>query len=214
MLWQIFQAYPAAFIFTVLVPIIGGVGAATFGTWGGYENLKHQFTEDERARRIEQTVNDIHNDKTGVLGTLKLLQFFATKLDAAGKRDAVLVALIDQYQQLSRAAELFGKMSQSDSSREKEKIATEILTILNQDIVRTLVRDDLPGKPLLIEVAPNSFRVIFSVPMRIPPKLTFLGLPAGISPVVTDKSEISFTVNFLPLSIPIRTFGFKADAEL
>jgi hypothetical protein len=214
MLWQIFQAYPATFIFTVLVPIIGGLGAATFGTWGGYENLKHQFTEDERARRIEQTVKDIHEDQTGVHSTLKLLESFDNKLSAAGKRDAVLVALISQYQQLSRATELFGQMSHSDSSKDQGKIATEILKILNQDVVRTLVRNDLPGKPLLIEVAPNSFRVIFNVPMRVPPKLTFLGLPAGVAPVVTDESEISFSVNFLPVSIPVQTFGFIADAEL
>jgi hypothetical protein len=105
-------------------------------------------------------------------------------------------------------------MSQSDSLQEKGKISTEILKILNQDVVRTLVRDDLPGKPLLIEVAPNSFRVIFNVPMRIPPTLTFLGLPEGVTASVSDKSEISFTVSFLPLSIPIHSFGFTAGADL
>jgi hypothetical protein len=44
--------------------------------------------------------------------------------------------------------------------------------------------------------------------------LTFPGLPAGVSPVVTDESEISFTVKFIPLSIPIHTFGFIADDRL
>ena len=109
---------------------------------------------------------------------------------------------------------MFGQMSQSDPTEDKGKIANDILKILNQDVVRTLVRDDLPGKPLVIEVVPNTFRVIFNVPMRISPKLTFPGLPAGVSPVVTDESEISFTVKFFPLSIPIHAFGFIADARL
>jgi hypothetical protein len=111
MLWQIFQAYPAAFIFTVLVPIIGGLGAATFGSWGGYENLKHQFNEDERARRIEEGVNAIRDNKTELQSTLHVLESYNDQLQAAGKRDAVLIALINKYQQLSRAAALFGQMS-------------------------------------------------------------------------------------------------------
>jgi len=56
--------------------------------------------------------------------------------------------------------------------------------------------------------------IVFNVPMRIPPKLTFPGLPAGVSPVVSDEAEISFTVKFIPLSIPIHTFGFIADDRL
>ena len=56
--------------------------------------------------------------------------------------------------------------------------------------------------------------IVFNVPMRIPPKLTFPGLPAGVSSVVSDESEISFTVKFIPLSIPIHTFGFIADDRL
>jgi hypothetical protein len=217
MFWQLFQTYPWGVITTVVLPIITGLVAIIGGiVWSGagYENLKHQFTEDERARRIEETVTAIHEDKTDIQGALKLFEFYDNRLAEAGKRDAVLVALINQYQQLSRAIELFGQMSQGDSLQEKGKISTEILKILNQDVVRTLVRDDLPGKPLLIEVAPNSFRVIFNVPMRIPPTLTFLGLPEGVTASVSDKSEISFTVSFLPLSIPIHSFGFTASADL
>jgi hypothetical protein len=213
MFWQLFQAYPAIFICTVLVPIIGGFAAGVIGAWGGYANLNHQFTEDERARRIEETVTAIYEDTTGVQNTLKLFQSYDSRLAETGMRDAVLVAFINQYQQLLRAAELFGQMSQSDPSQDKGKIATEMLKILNQDVVRTLVRDDLPGKPLIIEVAPNSFRVIFAVPMRIPPTLTFLGLPEGVTASVSDKSEISFTVSFFPPSIPIHNFGFTASAD-
>jgi hypothetical protein len=214
MLWQLFQAYPGIFVFTVLGPIIAGVGAAMFGAWGGYENLKHQFATDQQSQRIEDKVTSLGINNDALISTLHLLEARDEKLKSSGKRDTVLVALINQYQQLSKAVALFGEYSHRDTSEEQGKVAAKILDILNQDIVRTFARNDLPGKPLIIELAPNSFRVIFNVPMPIPPKLTFLGLPAGVSPVVTDASEISFTVNFLPLSIPIQTFGYTADAEL
>jgi len=86
--------------------------------------------------------------------------------------------------------------------------------ILDQDVVRTVVRDDLPGKPLVMELAPNSFRVIYPVPMRAAPNLVFTGLPEGVSAVVSDKTEIRFSVSFLPTSIPVKTFGVMASAEL
>ena len=144
--------------------------------------------------------------------TLKLLKSYDEKPSSAGKRDAVLTALIRQYQRLSQAAAEFGKFSQRDTSQDNGKIAAIIMDILNRDIVQTTGRTDLPGQPLQIQIAVNSYRVIF--PMRIPPKLTFTGLPDGVSASVGDASEISFTVTFLPISIPVTRFGFIADAEL
>jgi hypothetical protein len=41
----------------------------------------------------------------------------------------------------------------------------------------------------------------------------FTGLPVGVSAEVSDKSEISFSVSFLPISIPVKTFGVIASAE-
>ena len=209
-----FSAYPGTFIITILIPIIGGLGAAFFGAWGGYSNLKHQFASDQQSQRIEDKVSSLGINNDALVSTLHLLESRDEQLKLSGKRDTVLVDLINQYQQLSKAVTLFGEYGQIDTSKDQGKIATKILDILNQDIVRTFVRNDLPGKPLIIRLSPNSFRVIFNVPMRIPPKLTFLDLPAGVSPVVSDESEISFTVSFLPLSIPIQTFGYIADAEL
>jgi hypothetical protein len=213
MLWKLFDVYPAMFLLTIVAPLLGGFGAAVIGSWVGYENLKRQFSSSEQSRRIEQGVNDLRSNKSELAITLQLLESYNEKITAAGKRDAVLVALINQYQQLSRAAALFGQISHRDAWQDQGKVATEILKILNQDIVRALVRNDLPGKPLVIELAPNSFRVINPAPMRGPPNLTFTGLPEGVSAVVSDKSEISFTVSFLPVSIPVKTFGVIASAD-
>jgi hypothetical protein len=205
------RAYPWAFLSTIVFPIvvaIGAVGVAVVSSLAGFETLKERFASSQQSQRIEQGVG------SALQSTLRLLESYNEKLTAAGKRDAMLAAIINQYQRLSQAAALFGKMSHRDSSPEQGKIATEILTILNQDVVRALVRDDLPGKPLVIELEPNFFRVIYPVPMRVPPNLTFNGLPPGVSAEVSDKSEISFTVSFLPTSIPVKTFGVFASADL
>jgi hypothetical protein len=78
--------------------------------------------------------------------------------------------------------------------QDKGKIATIIMDILNRDIVRTTVRTGIPGQSLQIQIVVNSYG----------------GVPASVS----DAPEISFTVAFLPISMPVTRFGFIADAEL
>jgi hypothetical protein len=99
MFWKLFQMYPWSLITTVALPVVTGFVAVIGGiVWSqaGYENLKHQFAEDERARRIEENVNAIHQDNTTLQSTLALLNSYNDKLLAAGKRDEVLVALINR----------------------------------------------------------------------------------------------------------------------
>jgi hypothetical protein len=213
MFWELLGAYPMSFVASVIFPVLAGV-AAICGSFAGYENLKHQFDSDQQAKRIEEGVSSIRADSTAHAATLRLLESYEKKLTAAGKRDTVLTALINQYQRLSQANTLFGQFGHRDASQDQGKIAATILDILNKDVVQTTVRTDLPGQPLQIEIAPNSFRVIFAVPMRITPRLTFTGLPDGVSASVSDASEISFTVTFLPLTTPVTRFGMIADAEL
>jgi hypothetical protein len=213
MLRQLLDAYPVMFILTIVVPLVGGVGTGIVGSWLGYENLKRQFLSAQQAQRIEEGINTLSSNSPALTTTLDLLKSYNDRITAAGRRDAVLVALINQYQQLSRAAALFGQMDHTDTSGDQGKTASEILKILNVDVVRALPRDDLPGHPLVIELAPNSFRVIYPVPMAGIPTLSFSGMPPGVSPVVSDKSEISFAVSFLPISIPVKTFGVTASAD-
>lgn len=205
MFWQLFAAYPWGFIAKVILPAFAIVGSVIV-CLDGYESLQLQFARDDKLNRIDVGVESIE-DK------LELWKSANEKLAAAGRRDAVLTALINQYQRLSEATATFGKMTRRDTSQDQGKIAATILDILNKDLVRTMIRADIPGQPLQIEVSPNSYRVIFDVPMRIVPKLTFTGLPNGVSASVTDASEISFTVTFFPLSVPVTSFGFTADAE-
>jgi hypothetical protein len=218
MFWQLLNAYPWGLITTVILPLVGGVGAVIAGVFygaAGYETLKRQFVEDRRAERIEQSVTAIHEDKTDLQTTLALLSSFNDKLTAAGKRDEVLAALLNQYQLLVHAADMFGQqIGKQDTSQEQGKLATKILEILSEEIVRTIPRFDQPGNALIFETGPNCFRVVFAVPMARPPDITFTGVPQGATASVSDRSEISFTVTFYPPSIPVHTFGIIASAEL
>jgi hypothetical protein len=214
MLRQLFDAYPTMFILTIAVPLVGGLGTGVIASWVGYESLKRQLSSAQQTQRIEEGIKTLGSNSSALTTTLDVLKSYNDKITAAGRRDAVLVALINQYQQLSRAAALFGQMTRTDPSGDQGKVAAEILKILNQDVVHALPRNDLPGHPLVIELAPNSFRVIYPVPMRTAPELTFTGLPEGVSAVVSDKSEMSFAVSFLPTSTPVKTFGVVASADL
>jgi hypothetical protein len=217
MVFDVMRAYPWAFWSTVVSPLLVAIVAiigAVFSSLAGFESLKGRLASSQQSQRIDEGVSKLLSNDSERQTTLRLLESYNEKITAAGKRDATLAAIINQYQQLSRAAALFGQMSHRDPTPDQGKVATEILKILNQHVVRTLVREDLPGKPLVIELQPNSFRVIYPVPMRAPPNLTFKGLPAGVSAEVSDKSEISFTVSFLPASIPVKTFGVFASADL
>lgn len=86
---------------------------------------------------------------------------------------------------------------------------------LVETVIPTVRRDpQLPNDPLIINIAPNTFRVLFSVPMRIPPRLKFTGLPENVAADVIQNSEFGFTVLFTPPSVRVEKFGYEADAEL
>ena len=216
-LGELMRAYPGAFWATVVLPVVVALvalGGAAITGYSGFETLKGRLAASQASVQLQQKVDQLLADSSTIQSKIQTLSYYDQKLIEAGKRDKQLGDLITQYQHLSRAAVLFGEISRHDSSKDQGAIAAEILKILSQDILRIQVRNDLPGKPLIIELEPNTFRVIYPVPMRAPPELTFSGLPVGVSPHVLDKSTISFTVTFLPLSIPVKTFGAFASAEL
>ena len=70
------------------------------------------------------------------------------------------------------------------------------------------------GQALIIRTAPNTFRVIFAVPMRIAPDIQFNHLPQGVSATVVEKTNVGFTVIFTPQTIAVDKFDFVASAEL
>jgi hypothetical protein len=69
------------------------------------------------------------------------------------------------------------------------------------------------GPGLRVKLGVNLYRVINPVPMRVPPTLIFTGLPVGVEALVGEKSNIGFTVLFLPTYVPVDHFGWIANAE-
>lgn len=143
-----------------------------------------------------------------------VLKRYEQALQSANVRDATLEAVLVQYARQRAAADQFRKLSRKSPSEETQGLSDEILRILTEDVYPVRVDERLPGRPLIIRVARNVFRVLFAAPMRVPPRLQFNGLPEGNTPEVREVSRFGFTVVFYPENVEIETFGFTADAEL
>ena len=207
---DLLQSYPAAFLMAIVLPLVTGVVVAV----GGYETLRARADSDAQLNRIEQNTERILRQMPDVTSTLATLSRYEQTLAASGARDEALGAVLAQYKGMKRATEVWEKFRASTDHEEKYQLAAEVLDILSTNLIPVSVPDNLPSKPLILGLAPNMFRVLFAVPARIPPRLEFQGLPAGVHANVTENSKFGFTVVFEPTSIPVTNFGFIGDAEL
>lgn len=207
---DLLQNYPIAFFVTVVLPIVSGIVLAI----GGYDSLKARSGSDAQLSRIEQNTEQVLKQMPDVTVTLETLGRYERTLAAAGQRDEALTAVLAQYQGMKRASDTWDRLRASTNHEEKAKLASEVLDILSKNLIQVAAPESLPNRPLILSLGSNTFRVLFSVPMRIPPRLEFQGLPEGVHPEVTEKSEFGFTVRFAPATIPVTNFGFTADAEL
>lgn len=207
---DLFQNYPIAFLVTVVLPLLTGITVAI----GGYDTLKARADSDSQLNRIERNTEQTLRQMQDVTAKLATLNRYEQTLVAGGARDEALVAVLTQYKSMKRATETWEKFRAAANREEKYQLAAEVLDILSTNLIPVSTRDDLPSKPLILGLAPNTFRVLFEVPARIPPRLTFQGLPSGVHANVTENSKFGFTVVFEPTSIPVTNFGFIGDAEL
>jgi hypothetical protein len=204
------RLYPLMFLFTVVVPVL--VGVVTAGI--GYDNLRGRARGEHQQREIASTLSAI-KARVGDLGDSEaILHRYEQSLAKADFRDATLQSVLAQYSRLRQAADRFSRHNDASASEETSGLAEEIVSLLQQDIYPIRVDERLPGRPLLILVAPNAYRVLFDVPMRIPPRLTFYNLPEGTFSDVQAVTRFGFTVVFQPESIAVERFDFMADAEL
>jgi len=206
----LFASYPGAYLMTIVLPLVTGIIVA----FGGYETLKARAESDSQLNRIEQNTEAALKQLPDVTATLATLNRYEQTLAAAGARDEALAAVMAQYKGMKHAAETWERFRASKDHEEKYQLATEVLEILSTNLMPVSAPENLPSKPLILGLGTNAFRVIFAVPMRIPPKLSFHGLPPGTTAAVTEKSKFGFTVVFTPNNIPVSNFGFAASAEL
>lgn len=207
---ELLQNYPVAFFVTVALPLITGVVLAV----GGYDSLKARSDSDAQLSRIEKNTEHALRQLPDINATLSTLVRYEQALEASGQRDEALAAVLAQYKGMKRASEVWERFRASANHEEKAQLASEVLDILSTNLIPVEVPENLPNKPLILSLGANTFRVLFSVPMRIPPRLEFHDLPNGIEAHVTEKSKFGFSVTFAPSAIPVTHFGFSADAEL
>jgi len=207
---DLFANYPGSYLMTVVLPLVTGLIVA----FGGYETLKARAESDSQLNRIERNTEAALRQLPDVTGTLATLNRYEKNLAALGARDEALAAVLAQYQGMKHAGETWERYRASKDHEEKNQLATEVLEILSKNLMPVSVPENLPTKPLILGLGANTFRVLFAVPMRIPPGLSFQGLPLGTNATVTEKSKFGFTVVFTPNTIPVANFGFAASAEL
>lgn len=207
---NLFLSYKIAFALTVIFPFVTGI----FLSIGGYYSLKDRAASDAQLNRIEMNTGQILKQLPEINGTLAVLNWYEASLAAVGSRDEALGAVLIQYRNMKRAAETWEQFQRAENVNDKYQLANEIIDILSATLVTATVRENLPGRPLILMLRRNTFRVLFAVPMRILPQLKFLDLPKDVQANVTEKSKFGFTVIFTPNEITITDFNFTADAEL
>lgn len=207
---DLLQSYPVAFVVTVILPVVSGIALAV----GAYDSLRARADADAQLARIERNTESTLSQLPDINATLATLARYEGALAAFGQRDEALVAVLTQYQGMSRASDLWGKLRASTTRDEKARLAKEVLDVLSKNIIKVETPENLPNRPLILGLGANVYRVLFAVPLRTRPRLEFQSLPAGSHAEVTEKSEFGFTVRFTPTEVPVNKFGFTASAEL
>lgn len=207
---ELFQSYPVAFIVTIVLPVITGLVLSI----GGYDSLKARADSDTQLGRIEINTERALKQLPDISATLSTLNRYEQALAASGSRDEVLSAVLAQYKKMKQASDVWEQSRNSKNSEEKNQLAVEVLDILSTSLIPVLTPPNLPSNPLILGLGSNSFRVLFSVPMRIAPTLEFHNLPDKVQANVIEKSKFGFTVIFEPSTIPVSNFGFSANAEI
>ena len=202
-LFEIFRAYPLLFVLLVFLPLGGGA----VGAYLGYDNLRERLATERHRERVETSLDQL---KTPV----EALRRYEAQLSADAQTDEALRLVISQYDQLRGTINNQSRLSGTENPQDRIASGDQIIESMRSILGRTQTIPGPSGRALVIKTAPNEFKVIFAVPMRIAPDLQFPSLPAGVTPHVIEKSNIGFTVIFTPASIPIETFGLIASAEL
>jgi hypothetical protein len=200
---EILRAFPLLSIFLIVVPLAGGF----VGSYLGYDNLAERLETNRHRAFVESSLDEL---KTPV----ETIRRYEAQLSAGQQNTDVLRSIIRQYDQLRSAIALQSKFTGQENIRDRATSGDQIIENLRLLLGETQTSPGPGGQALLIKTAPNTFRVIFAVPMRIAPDIEFLNLPQGVTANVIEKTNIGFTVIFTPQSTVVDKFGFAAHAEL
>jgi hypothetical protein len=200
---DLFRTFPLLSLFLIVVPFAGGV----VGSYLGFDNLNERLETNRHRSQVETALDQIRTP-------VETIRRYEAQLSAVQQNTDVLRSIIRQYDQLRSAISIQSRFTGQENTRDRIVSSDQIIENLRLLLGVTQTVPGPGGQALLINTAPNTFRVIFAVPMRIPPRLEFRGFPDGVVPNVVEKTNIGFTVVFTPQSIAVSKFGFVADAEL
>jgi hypothetical protein len=210
---EVLRHYPLMAMLLILVPLVGGVLSGAIGAYLGYDNLNSRLQREQQQHRIEARLDAIRDQSNNLAIPIESLRRYEAELQAQGQNFDVLRRVVAQFDQLRSAITQHERRIAREDSQERIAAAEHILNEVRALIGSAQTVPGPGGQALIIKTAPNTFRVTFAVPMRIPPELTFQGLPAGATAHVVEKSKIGFTVLFAPTSIPVDRFGFVASVQ-
>ena len=207
---EIIKIYPLIFILTVILPVIGGL----VGGYMGWDSIKSRHENRVYKRELNKSIKDIDAKLVPISSQIAVIERYEKELSSHNQKDEVLSAVLAQYKQMKKATEGFQRFRGVENKSERGMLAEHILSTITDSLLPVAEAKNLPNQPLIIGLAPNHFKVVFSVPMRVPPQLNFQGIPGGTTAQVSEHTKFGFVVQFFPIEIPVIKFGFTASAEL
>lgn len=204
MFLDVLRSYPLVAVFVIFLPILTGLATAYLG----YDGLATRLTSDRQMQRIESGVESLQVPA-------ETLRRYENSLQSFGQQSDLLRRILHQYDQLKGGIGTFEQISGRPQSAERLAAAQRTLQDLSAVLGSAYTQPIGPANgALILKTAPNTFRVTFSVPMRITPTLEFYGLPTGVIVHVLEQSPLGFTVVFTPIGVDVDHFDFTASAEL
>lgn len=207
---EIIKIYPLIFLFTVILPVIGGL----VGGYMGWDSLKSRHEDNLHKQEVKESIQSIDSKLEPITSQIAVIERYERELTSHNQKDEVLSAVLAQYKQMKKATDDFHRFRGVEDEVERGRLAEHILSTITDNLAPVAEAKNLPRQPLIIGLAPNVFKVVFSVPMRIAPELNFQGLPDGVTAEISEHTKFGFVVQFDPSEIPVSSFGFTASAEL
>lgn len=207
---EIIKIHPLIFILTVIFPLFGGVVGGIIG----WDSLKSRYIDDLHKLELKASLKQIDSKLEPITDQIAILQRYENELSKYNQKDDILSAILNQYITMKSATSDFQKFRGSDNQLEQGQLAEHILKTISSNAAPLIEAKNLPNKPLIIGLGHNIYKVIFSVPMRVPPILEFNGIPEGVSAKISEHNKFGFIVEFYPKDIAVTQFGFSASAEL
>jgi hypothetical protein len=111
--------------------------------------------------------------------------------------------ILSQYESLTSGITVLEKFNNATNNKDRlaalERTMNDMKIALSAVDVKTCFLGGESHQVLAINIAPNAFRLTFTVPMYKAPSIT-MPAPNGMKATVTEESNIGFTVVYTPLA--------------